>query len=68
MWIDDEGYLLYDRQDIIFEDSQGRMLRYGDRMEDAPLYTLETDGSGIVTAGMHGVGGRLGGGRRGAAH
>lgn len=50
MWIDDEGYLLYDRQDIIFEDSQGRMLRYGDRMEDAPLYTLETDESGIVTA------------------
>lgn len=50
MWIDDEGYLLYDHQSIIIEDSQGREIGYGDRMEDAPLYTLETDGSGFVTA------------------
>lgn len=50
MWIDDEGYLLYDRQGYTTTDSQGRVLRYGDRMEDAPLYTLETDGSGFVTA------------------
>lgn len=50
MWIDDEGYLLYDRQGYYTSDSQGREIGYGERMEDAPLYTLETDDSGFVTA------------------
>ena len=50
MWIDDKGYLLYDRQGYTTTDSQGREIGYGDRMEDTPLYTLETDGSGVVTA------------------
>ena len=50
LWIDEEGYLLNSQQGVVIEDSQGRILRYGDRLEDKPLYTLETDGNGYVTA------------------
>lgn len=50
MWIDEEGYLLYDRQGYYTSDSQGREIGYGDRMEDKPLYALETDEEGFVTA------------------
>lgn len=50
MWIDEEGYLLHDKQYSYAVDSQGREISYGDRLEDKPLYTLETDESGFVTA------------------
>lgn len=50
MWIDQEGYLLNSQQGVIIEDGQGRLLHYGDRLEDKPLYTLETDERGFVTA------------------
>ena len=50
LWIDEEGYLLYDEQYYYTVDSQGREIGYGDRLEDAPAYTLETDENGHVTA------------------
>lgn len=50
MWIDEEGYLLHDKQYSYAVDSQGREISYGDRLEDKPLYTLETDENGHVTA------------------
>ena len=50
LWIDEEGYLLYNERNFYTVDSQGNTLAYGDRMEDAPLYTLETDENGHVTA------------------
>ena len=50
LWIDEEGYLLYDEQYYYTVDSEGNTLVYGDRLEDAPAYTLETDESGHVTA------------------
>ena len=50
MWIDEEGYLLYDEQNYYTVDSEGNTIAYGDRLEDAPAYTLETDVNGHVTA------------------
>lgn len=50
LWIDEEGYLLYNEQNFYTVDSQGNTLVYGDRMEDKPLYTLETDENGHVAA------------------
>ena len=50
LWIDEEGYLLYDEQYYYTVDSEGNTLVYGDRLEHAPAYTLETDESGHVTA------------------
>ena len=50
MWIDEEGYLLNRQKGVIIEDGQGRLFHYGDRLEDAPLYTLEVDEGGFVTA------------------
>ena len=49
LWLDDEGYLLQDQQGYTTI-KDGRELRYGDRISDAPIYTLETDESGFVTA------------------
>lgn len=50
LWVNEEGFALADQTADILTDGKWEKRRYGEPFEDTPVYTVETDGNGYVTA------------------
>ena len=50
LWVNEEGFALADQTVNILTDGKWEERRYGEPFEDTPVYTVETDEKGYVTA------------------